>query len=116
MQLFRRPPAPSDGRRIVSQLGRREPRLGWVRRLPADDLERLVAAIESDLAGNPTRDSLLEHIARLHFDTAAKAKSAGGEGALVGDTDSARCAVEAFIFERRYGEKMLDAIGGEESV
>jgi hypothetical protein len=116
MPLFRRQPDPFDVRRIVSQLGRREPRLGWVRRLPADDLERLVAAIESDLAVNPTRDSLLEHIARLHFDTSAKARSAGDEEVLIGDTDSARCAVEAFIFERRYGEKMHDAIGGDESV
>jgi hypothetical protein len=105
-----------DVRRIVGQLGRREPRLRWVRRLPGPALDRLVETIESDLAVNPTRDSLLEHLARLHFDTTARARKVGEERALQGDTDSARCAVEAVIFERRYGEKMLDAIGEDSTI
>jgi hypothetical protein len=87
-----------------------------MRRLPQPALERLVATIESDLEGNPTRDSLLEHLARLHFDTVARIRRAGDEEVLIGDTDSARCAVESVIFERRYGEKMIDAIGGDGSV
>ena len=35
---------------------------------------------------------------------------------LVGDTDSARCAVEALIFERRYGEKMTTRSAATSSV
>jgi hypothetical protein len=108
--LFRRREEGLDVRRLVAHLGRREPGLEWVRGLPPRDLDRLVAAIESDLAVNPTRDSLLEHLARLHFDTEARG------GSIDADRDRARCAVEAFIFERRYGEAMLDAIGGDESI
>jgi hypothetical protein len=102
---------PLDVRRVVSQLGRRERKLGWVRQLPEPDVEKLVARIESDLADNPTRDSLLEHLARLHFDTTARQRSAGSEDVLIGDTDTARCAVEAVIFERRYGVSLTDALG-----
>ena len=35
----------------------------------------------------------------------------GGDEALAGDTDSARCAIESIVFERRYGEPMLEALG-----
>jgi hypothetical protein len=108
---------PFDVRRIAAQVGRREPHLGWLRRLPPHDLERIVHAVELDLASNRTRDSLLEHLARLHFDTTARARLMGDDDIpRLGDTDSARCAIEAVIFERRYGEKMLDAIGGDESM
>ncbi len=30
---------------------------------------------------------------------------------MPGDTDSARCAIESIVFERRYGEPMLEALG-----
>ena len=106
---FRRRAEP-DLRRLVRTVSRRERHLGWVRDLPSADLDRLVAAIERDLMRNPDRDSLLEHLARLHFDTTARARSAGRR-ALVGDTDTARCAIESVLFERRYGEPMLDALG-----
>jgi hypothetical protein len=101
----------SDLRRLVRSVGRREQRLGWVRDLPSADLDQLVETIEGDLVQNPDRDSLLEHLARLHFDTTARARSAGGDAALAGDTDSARCAIESIVFERRYGEPMLEALG-----
>jgi hypothetical protein len=116
MALFRRRPDPYEVRRVVSQVGRRERRLGWMRRLPPADLDRLVAEIEKDIETNPTRDSLLEHVARLHYDTQARTRMATGTRTDRLERDSARCAVEAAIFERRYGERMLDAIGGEESV
>jgi hypothetical protein len=106
---FRRRAEP-DLHRLVRSVSRRERHLAWVRDLPSADLDRLVAAIERDLMHNPDRDSLLEHLARLHFDTTARARSAGRR-ALVGDTDTARCAIESVLFERRYGEPMLDALG-----
>lgn len=102
--------AESDLRRLVRSVSRRERHLAWVRSLPSSDLDRLVATIERDLVRNPDRDSLLEHLARLHFDTTARARSSGRE-ALVGDTDTARVAVESILFERRYGEPMIDALG-----
>jgi hypothetical protein len=107
--VFRRR-AGSDLRRLVRSVSRRERHLAWVRNLPNSDLDRLVATIETDLVRNPDRDSLLEHLARLHFDTTARAVSAG-RGALIGDTDTARCAVESVLFERRYGEPMIEALG-----
>ncbi|MEO9176729.1 MAG: hypothetical protein ABI317_14540 [Gaiellales bacterium] len=91
-------------------MSRRERHLAWVRSLPSSDLDRLVDTIELDLVRNPDRDSLLEHLARLHFDTTARARSSGRE-ALVGDTDTARVAVESILFERRYGEPMIEALG-----
>ncbi|HEY1478625.1 MAG TPA: hypothetical protein VGF46_01265 [Gaiellales bacterium] len=106
---FRRQPE-SDLRRLVRSVSRRERHLAWVRSLPSSDLDRLVDTIEGDLVQNPDRDSLLEHLARLHFDTTARARSSGRE-ALVGDTDTARCAVESILFERRYGEPMIEALG-----
>jgi hypothetical protein len=108
----RRRDDPLEVRRILKQLARREPRLGWTRRLATPALDRLVAEVESDLAGNPTRDSLLEHVARLHFDTRARARVRG----RLEDADSARCAIESVIFERRYGESVQDALGGHETV
>ena len=65
MALFRRRPDPYEVRRVVSQVGRRERRLGWVRRLPPADLDRLVAEIEKDLETNPTRDTIVN--AAGHF-------------------------------------------------
>jgi hypothetical protein len=107
---------PGDVRRILARLGRRERRLSWLRRLPPRDLDALVHRIEGDLAANPTRDSLLEHLARLHFTNSARVRTAGNSRVLEGDADDARCAVLAVVFHRRYGERMLDALGPPETL
>jgi acyl-CoA reductase-like NAD-dependent aldehyde dehydrogenase len=59
----------SDVRRALKQARRRQ---AWMRRLPPRELERIVATVESDLEAFPTKDSLLEHLARLHFDARAR--------------------------------------------
>jgi len=90
-----------------------------MRRLPPRELERIVATVESDLEAFPTKDSLLEHLARLHFDARARQEAIGLEEARR-HPDSARRIVETAIFERRYGVKLTEALdlggpGDEES-
>ena len=84
------------------------------------ELERIVATVESDLERFPTKDSLLEHLARLHFDARARQEAVGLEEARR-HPDSARRIVETAIFERRYNVKLTEAldlggpVGDEES-
>ena len=91
-----------------------------MRRLPPRELERIVATVESDLERFPTKDSLLEHLARLHFDARARQEAVGLEEARR-HPDSARRIVETAIFERRYNVKLTEAldlgspVGDEES-
>ena len=80
-----------------------------MRRLPPRELERIVATVESDLEAFPTKDSLLEHLARLHFDARARQEAIGLEEARR-HPDSARRIVETAIFERRYGVKLTEAL------
>ena len=80
-----------------------------MRRLPHRELERIVATVESDLERFPTKDSLLEHLARLHFDARARQEAVGLEEARR-HPDSARRIVETAIFERRYGVKLTEAL------
>jgi len=107
----------SDVRRALKQVRRRQ---AWMRRLPPRELERIVAAVESDLERFPTKDSLLEHLARLHFDARARQEAVGLEEARR-HPDSARRIVETAIFERRYGVKLTEeldlggTVGDEES-
>jgi hypothetical protein len=107
----------SDVRRALKQARRRQ---AWMRRLPPRELERIVATVESDLERFPTKDSLLEHLARLHFDARARQEAIGLEEARR-HPDSARRIVETAIFERRYGVKLTEALelggpaGDEES-
>ena len=96
----------SDVRRALKQARRRQ---AWIRRLPPRELERIVATVESDLEAFPTKDSLLEHLARLHFDARARQEAIGLEEARR-HPDSARRIVETAIFERRYGVKLLDVL------
>jgi hypothetical protein len=92
----------SDVRRALKQARRRQ---SWMRRLPHRELERIVATVESDLERFPTKDSLLEHLARLHFDARARQEAIGLEEARR-HPDSARRIVETAIFERRYNVKL----------
>ena len=80
-----------------------------MRRLPPRELDRIVATVESDLERFPTKDSLLEHLARLHFDARARQEAIGLEEARR-HPDSARRIVETAIFERRYGVKLTEAL------
>ncbi len=96
----------SDVRRALKQVRRRQ---AWMRRLPPRELERIVATVESDLERFPTKDSLLEHLARLHFDARARQEAIGLEEARR-HPDSARRIVETAIFERRYGVKLTEEL------
>jgi hypothetical protein len=96
----------SDVRRALKQARRRQ---AWIRRLPPRELERIVATVESDLEAFPTKDSLLEHLARLHFDARARQEAIGLEEARR-HPDSARRIVETAIFERRYGVKLTEEL------
>ena len=106
MGLFRRRSETADVRRIVLQMRRRQ---GWLRRLPPPEIEKIVETIETDLVEHPTRDALLEHLARLHFDARARREAQGSQAEKHPDTP--RRLVETVIFERRYGEKLVDALG-----
>ena len=74
-------------------------------------LDRLVERIERDLGEHATRDALLEHAARLHYDAAARAEARARRAEPPRpDFEDARERAVASIFERRYGVPLADAL------
>jgi hypothetical protein len=102
---------PVDVRDILRDVGRRNEELRWLRRLDEAALQGLVERIERDLGEHATRDALLEHAARLHYDAAARAEARARRAEPPrADLEDARERTIASIFERRYGVPLVDAL------
>lgn len=102
---------PDDVRDVLRDVGRRHSDLRWLRRLDTDGLDGLVARIERDLGEHASRDALLEHAARLHYDAAARAEARARRAEPPRpDLEDARVRAISTIFERRYGMPLTDAL------
>jgi hypothetical protein len=100
-----------DVRDVLRDVGRHHRDLRWLRRLDTGVLEGLVARIERDLGEHHTRDALLEHAARLHYDAAARAEARARRAEPPRpDMEDARERAVSAIFERRYGVPLADAL------
>ena len=95
---------------VLRKVGRREP-FRWLRQLDDAELERLAENVRTELVACDSRDELLEHAARLHYQTRPRIEGRLKRGEDVVDEEAARGRALAMIFERRYGvslERALD--------
>ena len=100
-----------DARTALREVSRRDRDLGWLRRLDGRALDSLVETIERDLGDNRSRDDLLEHAARLHYDASARREARIRKGTANEPDDLlARSRAVGLIFERRYGISLKEAI------
>jgi hypothetical protein len=107
----RRASRPDDVRDVLRDVGRRHTDLRWLRRLDQHAIDGLVARIERDLGEHASRDALLEHAARLHYDAAARAEARARRAEPPRpDLEDARVRALSTIFERRYGMPLVDAL------
>ena len=95
---------------VLRKVGKRDG-FRWVRRLDDAELTRLAENVRSELVACDTRDELLEHAARLHYQTQPRIEGRlqRGEDDVV-DEEAARGRALALIFERRYGESLEHAL------
>ena len=99
-----------DVEAVLRKVGKRDG-FRWVRRLDDAELTRLAENVRSELDACDSRDELLEHAARLHYQTRPRIEGRVERGEDVPDEEAARGRALALIFERRYGvslERALD--------
>lgn len=111
MRWFSRGRDGLDARTALREVGRRDRDLRWLRRIDGRELDSLVESIERDLGDHRSRDDLLEHAARLHYDASARREARGRRGTAHEPDDLlARSRAVGLIFERRYGVPLREAI------
>ena len=99
-----------DVEAVLRKVGKRDP-FRWLRQLDDAELERLAENVRTELVACDSRDELLEHAARLHYQTRPRLEGRLERGEDVVDEEAARGRALAMIFERRYGvslERALD--------
>ena len=107
---FWRRSADDDVEAVLRKVGKRDP-FRWVRRLDDAELERLADNVRTELVTCDSRDELLEHAARLHYQTQPRLETRLRNGEDVVDEEAARGRALALIFERRYGVSLEHALG-----
>ena len=95
---------------VLRKVGKRDP-FRWLRRLDDAELARLADNVRTELVVCDSRDELLEHAARLHYQTRPRIESRLLSGEDVRDEEAVRGQALALIFERRYGESLERALG-----
>ena len=107
---FWRRQADDDVEAVLRKVGKRDG-FRWLRRLDETELARLAENVRSELVTCDSRDELLEHAARLHYQTQPRIEGRleRGEDDVV-DEEAARGRALALIFERRYGESLEHAL------